>query len=109
MLVAIMTRIRYSSVSSACSVPIPPPPPPFIIPPIIWRLRLVSGSSASADSIAFLASRHWVSFDRYENPWQPAWAKAGSAERCCPPGAPWVIMPRLPSESASSKKTITPP
>ena len=53
-----------SSVSRACSVPMPPPPPPFIIPPIICRLRRVSGSSLLADSIAFLASRHCVSSDR---------------------------------------------
>ena len=26
-----------------------------------------------------------------------------------PPAPPWVSWPRLPSESASSKKTITPP
>ena len=86
MLVAIMTRIRYlgggfgripkirrtyrlarprgffspdSSVSSACSVPMPPPPPP-IMPPSICLLRRVSGSSVIADSIACLVSVHWV-------------------------------------------------
>ena len=90
MLVAIMTRIRYlggglgripkirrtyrltrprgffspdSSVSSACSVPMPPPPPP-IIPPIICLLRRVSGSSMISESIACRITRHWVSVDR---------------------------------------------
>ena len=74
MFVAIITRIRYlgggfgrmpsarrpqrlrmprgflrpdSSVSSACSVPMPPPPPPFIPPPMTNRLRR-SGSGAGA-------------------------------------------------------------
>ena len=91
MLVAIITRIRYlggglgrmpktrltwrltkprgffspdSSVSSACSVPMPPPPPPFIMPPTICRFRRLPGSSGIADSIACWVSRHWVSSDR---------------------------------------------
>ena len=34
---------------------------------------------------------------------------AGVAPVGPPPGAPPMAMPRLPSESASSKKTITPP
>ena len=94
MFVAIMTRIRYlgggfgrmpstrrpqrlrmprgffrpdSSVSSACSVPIPPPPP-FIPPPMTNRLRR-SGSSAPspahpADAMASRVSSERVSSER---------------------------------------------
>jgi hypothetical protein len=63
-----------SSVSSACSVPMPPPPmPPFIIPPTICRFRRTpapAGAEADAEAAAnseLSASRvsiHWVSGDR---------------------------------------------
>ena len=90
MFVAIMTRMRYlgggfgrmprarrpqrlrmprgffrpeSSVSSACSVPMPPPPP-FIAPPMTKRLRRTGSSSTRRVAIASRVSSERVSSDR---------------------------------------------
>ena len=97
------------SVSRACSVPMPPPPPMFM-PPMTNRLRRpVSGAGSACAVIAERVSRVCASEERYENPWHPFPAAngAGVAPRGKP--GPCEIAPRLPSESASSRKTITPP
>ena len=91
------------SVSRACSVPIPPPP--MFMPPMTKRDRR-SGSGADG-CIAERVSRVCASEERYEKPWQPFANGAGDAPRGKP--GPCEIAPRLPSESASSRKTITPP
>ena len=132
--VAIMTRMRYfggglgrmpsmrrtyrltnprgflspdSSVSRACSVPMPPPPMPM--PPITNRLRRSRGAVLDpAAGPVFPRELVLRLVGQVAEPvaavdWNGVIATAGS------PGPPWASMPRLPSESASSKKTITPP
>ncbi len=95
-----------SSVSSACSVPWSPPPP---IMPIGETTRSRPGSGATGPS-ACLVSTFLVSPDRYVNPWQPSVRNGAPTAKPPPPGGPcWASAPRRPSESASSKKTITPP
>ncbi len=90
----------------------PPPPPPFMPAPMIClflrRAPGSAGSTANCEVIMSRAIRHCISDDRYEKPWQPAVAN-GAEPTLPPPGVPPMAMPRLPSESASSKKTITPP
>ena len=129
MLVAIITRIRYfgggfgripsarrpqrltrprgffnpdSSVSRACSVPIPPPPPPPFIPAPAMK------ASPYPSRIALLASIQRVSSARYAAPWQEV-LNGVIPRPVGPPGPTCASEPRLPSESASSKNTMTPP
>ena len=101
-----------SSVSSACSVPMPPPPPPPFMPaPMICLLRRASGSSSMPDSSpAGRAATARPATGRRSRGSRPG--AAPGSPRSAPrgkPGPPWASAPRRPSESASSKKTITPP
>ena len=103
-----------SSVSRAWRVPIPPPPPMPM--PATMRLRMPPRASPSAElcSIDWRNRSEAVSFDRYDIPLQPVWAawengEPGAPKPCPPSGPPSEIWPRLPRESASSKKTMTPP
>ena len=96
-----------SSVRSACSVSMPPPPPPPPMPIMKRSRRVPSGSGV--DGMPARSTRFTDSFERYDNPWQTASGSNGPGVAIGPPGGPGWSWPRLPRESASSKKTMTPP
>src|SRR3954468_5783756 len=90
-----------SSASSACSVPPPPPPPIIITRDLVCGLGARSGAERHSSPCAPLG-RHGEEDPMY-----------GAASRNCETlleaKPPSVLPPRLPSESASSKNTTTPP
>jgi hypothetical protein len=92
------------SVSSAWSVPMPPPPMPAMMIPSRQRRGGSPAEAASARKTERMTASRAGS-DNQRRCSMPDVASAMPLGKAPPPGR----LPRLPSESASSKNTMTPP